>query len=78
MKGERDKLKSLNERTKRDFKALCTISDRYNCMLRDVWNYRERTYLKDIEGKSMHAAIFHLKDWYALHEQYAKLTTTKH
>ena len=78
MKGERDKLKSLNERTKRDFKALCTISDRYNCMLRDVWNYKTRHYPGDIEPLDMHAAMLAVDEWFPLHEQYAKLTTTKH
>ena len=78
VKAERDQLKSLNEHFKRDYKALRTISDRYNCMLRDVWNYRKRTYPEDIEPKEMHAAMVTVKEWFPLHKQYAKLTTTKH
>ena len=78
VKAERDKLQSLIERAKRDYAALRAISDKYNNILRNVWNYRERHYLEDMEGKTMHAAIYHVKDWNPLHKEYNKLRVTLH
>ena len=78
VKAERDKLQSLIGRAKRDYAALRAISDKYNDMLRNVWNYRERHYLEDMEGKTMHAAMYHVKDWYPLHKEYNKLRVTQH
>ena len=73
LKAERDNLSACYQRYVDDYTSLKTISDKYEIMLRDLWNYRERTYLKDIEGKSMHAAIYVLYKWKrVLHKQYQR------